>query len=132
VFIRDPHGRCEVTVAAAAPPPMAGTLLLDDGLLPWLAPETGRVPVDAHADVYSLGAMLYFALTGTPPRAPRHNASTLPLAQSQLPPDLSRADARLVQQLDDVLARCLQFVPRSRYPWAGALAEALEPLAASC
>lgn len=100
------------------------------GSLPWAAPEQvdsrcGRI--DIRTDVYALGAMLYFALTGQPP---------IPLGGSQREL-LNRIAAGDVQpigrirrgvnaDLDTVVRKCLQVDPVRRYQSVGALSADLE------
>ncbi len=81
--------------------------------------------VDARADVYSLGATLYAALTGEPP----HQATTLMALLAQIltepvePP--SRLRAEVPAALDAICLRALAKDPAARYPTAGALADDL-------
>lgn len=67
----------------------------------YVAPEVinGDHPVDHRADIYSLGVMLYFMLTGHTPKG------------AWQPPSFSGADKRL----DDVVNRALRNNPDERY-----------------
>jgi len=100
----------------------AGSMI---GTPKWMAPEAFRgKPVEAPADVYGLGAVLYLLLTGTAPMpgetlgelAQAHlNETQAPLPlPSSVPADIAA-----------VIERCLKRAPEERYPNAGALAEAL-------
>ena len=78
--------------------------------------------VDARSDVYSLGCVLYAALTGVPP-FPRETVPATLLAHLQDPipqPSASGAD----QHFDRVVARALAKAPDDRYPSAGDLGRA--------
>ena len=83
-----------------------------------------RAP-DARGDVYSLGAVAYFLLTGHPPFARATLAEVL-IAQARdrvLPP--SKLRAGVPGDLQQVVVRCLAKDPLERYPSAQAFAEAL-------
>jgi serine/threonine protein kinase len=74
--------------------------------LPFLAPEVrGGEPGDPGADVYTAGAVLYYAVTGIAPgnpiRSPREVRPTCPAV------------------LERILLRALERDPRRRYPTAG-------------
>jgi serine/threonine protein kinase len=78
--------------------------------------------VDARADVYSLGCVLFAALTGEPP-FPRETVPATILAHlGDAPPRPSRYGAP--QGFDRVIARSLAKAPSDRYPSAGDLARA--------
>ena len=92
----------------------------------YLSPEAILAPerVEASADLYGLGGVAYFLLTGAPPFGGRslveicsHHLHTLaepPSRRRAVPPDL-----------DALVVRCLAKDPSQRPPSAAALAEAL-------
>jgi serine/threonine protein kinase len=67
--------------------------------------------VDARADVYGLGMLLYVALGGAVPAPPRRPGE-----------ELRRRNPRVTAGLADLLARCLAADPADRYRSAGELA----------
>jgi class 3 adenylate cyclase len=92
------------------------------GTVDYVSPEQARgEPLDARSDVFSLAAVLYECLTGSPPsRRDSELASlTARLEAPAAPASSLRAD--LPVALDPVLARGLARDPRERYPSAGAL-----------
>ena len=70
------------------------------------APEGARgAAPDVHADVFSLGSLLFRMLSGEPPR----------VVQGEPPPSLARTGAKFVPAaLDALLARCLEPEPGAR------------------
>ena len=93
------------------------------GTVDFAAPEQlSGEPVDARSDVYSLGCVLFAALTGGPPFARPTVPATL-LAHLHDPPP--RPSASGVPALfDRVVARALAKEPAARYPSAGDLGRA--------
>jgi serine/threonine-protein kinase len=98
----------------------------------YLAPEAVSSPdtVDARGDLYSLGAVGYALLTGTHLFAARtvveicaHHLHTPPE-----PPDV-RVGRELPKDLCDVILRCLEKKPESRYASARELRSALDACA---
>jgi serine/threonine protein kinase len=80
--------------------------------------------VDARSDVYSLGAVLYFLLTGTPPfTAP--TAAAVMLAHVSEVPDLPSTRVPVPRDLEIVVMCCLDKDPRARYASARELDAAL-------
>ena len=97
----------------------------------WLAPETIRGDeIDARADVYALGAVLYFLLAARPPF---EGSSALALAHATLFTPASSPSARRVAplpaDLEAVVMRCLEKDPAARFASARELAHALEACA---
>jgi serine/threonine-protein kinase len=93
----------------------------------YMAPEqvmsTG--PPDARTDIYGLGAVAYFMLTGRPPFT-GNNAMAVMIAHSRDPvTPLRQLQPDIPADLEQLVLRCLAKDPRERYPDAVALAEAL-------
>jgi eukaryotic-like serine/threonine-protein kinase len=96
----------------------------------YMAPEqaTAADDLDARADVYALGAVAYFALTGRPPFEGQ-TAFAIMIAHARdpvVPPSQLRTD--VPADLEQVVLKCLAKAPEDRYPDARALCRAL----ASC
>jgi serine/threonine-protein kinase len=94
----------------------------------YMAPESffGASRVDARADVWALGVILFQMIAGRPPfKTEDSNPMTLiSILATQDPPSLA-AEGRMHPQAWSVLARCFQRHPPDRYPNARALEEAL-------
>ncbi len=83
-------------------------------------------PATTASDIYGLGAILYFALTGEAPTQGR-NEQELILAlryRESIPP--SRLNPQVSRDLDAIVLQCLNKDPERRYPSAAALADDLE------
>jgi hypothetical protein len=84
------------------------------------------------ADVYGLGGVLYFALTGTPPFDAESSVALLRLHVSAVPePPSKRRGRPLPPGLEETILRCLAKRPEDRFADAGELARALDTCAAS-
>ncbi len=93
----------------------------------FMAPEqtVGDRSLDARADIYALGAVMYHALTGQPPFV-GENAFAIMMAHSRdpvVPP--SQLNPDVPADLEQVVLRCLAKKPEDRYPSARALGQAL-------
>ena len=127
----DRDGYVKVTDFGIAKAAFAGDDLTTTGNLlgtsRYLAPEqvTGG-PVDARADLYATGIVLYEALTGrTPFQADTHIATaTMRLSKDPIPPRALRSG--ISRELDAVVMRALARNPDERYQSAEEMAEALE------
>ena len=90
------------------------------------APEVFRgQPTDARSDVFSLGVVLYQALTGTVPFERDHAAAALHAVLNETPPPFARELPAEFRALEPVVLRCLEKDPAARFADAGELASAL-------
>ena len=91
-----------------------GTIL---GSPPYMSPEqaASKSNLDARSDIYSLGGVAFFLLTGSPPFV-RETAMEMLVAHAyekpQFPSDLS---PRVPADLEAVVLRCLEKKPADRY-----------------
>jgi hypothetical protein len=91
----------------------------------YMAPEQVRNDVvDARTDVYSLGAVLYKALTGHPPFEKKTSLSMLE-AQLMEPASPPSVWLEVSPCLEAVVMKCLEKKPADRFESAAQLAEAL-------
>ena len=107
---RDPLGAAGMVLVSAA----------------YAAPEALHgEPLDARADVYSLGCSLFRLLTGKPPFFDAGSkAETVRMQLHSNPPSAVRFATWLPDRIDDVIATSMAKDPDARYRSAGALAAA--------
>jgi serine/threonine-protein kinase len=94
----------------------------------YVSPEVLRGgTADARSDVYALGGLLHFVLTGAPPFPSPETREVLRAHLRQPPPALSDGTRwPLPPGLEALVARCLRKDPAERFANAGALVAALE------
>ena len=105
----------------------SGTVL---GTPAYMAPEQadGRTDLDARADVYGLGALLYHALTGRPPFQGPSVWAVIDRVLREPPTPPGQLIARVPTALEAVLLRALAKSRDDRFPSAEDMARALETL----
>ncbi len=101
----------------------AGTVL---GTPSYMCPEqAGGEAVDPRGDLYSLGAVAFFMLTGRPPFEGASVGKLLTAHLTQPAPDLRTVRADVPADLAAVVAKCLAKDPNDRHHSASALETAL-------
>jgi DNA-binding beta-propeller fold protein YncE len=95
------------------------------GTLDYVAPEQIRGErVDARADVYASGCLLFYMLTGSVPFAREGDEARLWAHLSEPPPKPTELVGGLPTAFDDVIERALAKSPDERYQSAGDLGRA--------
>jgi len=95
----------------------------------YIAPEQAEcraTDLTGATDIYSLGAILFYLLTGRPPFVGPNVLSVIHQAAATRAPRLRSLAPSLDRDLETIVARCLESDPNARYKSAGALAEDLE------
>jgi serine/threonine protein kinase len=95
----------------------------------YMAPEQAAGDCDAigpPADIYALGSLLYFTLTGRPPFQAANVIDTL-VQSLESEPTMPRALNPLIPKpLEQICMRCLERAPADRYPSAQEVAKDLD------
>ncbi len=98
------------------------------GSPPYMSPEQcGGKPVDARADIYSIGCLMFEVLTGAPP----FRAGAIPSVMMQhvrdAPPRLADVapDFNYPEEMEAIIAKCLAKDPNARYSKTAELREEL-------
>jgi response regulator RpfG family c-di-GMP phosphodiesterase len=102
-----------------------GTLL---GTVGYMAPEQARDPhaIDSRADLFGLGATMYWALTGREPYPDTGNPlRDLSRRMTSTPPPVREVRADIPAAVSDLVARLMERDPDQRFPSARAAAAAL-------
>jgi serine/threonine-protein kinase len=100
------------------------------GSIGYMAPEqmTDSRSVDARADVWALGVILYQLLSGRLP----HEAPSLPSMMVKVTEPIvpiTELVPEVPEEVDRIIGRCLEVEPSARFGNVAQLAEALAPLA---
>jgi Tol biopolymer transport system component len=115
---------CTVTLISEATSP--GTVL---GTVGYMSPEQVRgEPIDPRSDIFSCGAVLYEMLTGKRAFKCETSAETMTAILREEPQALNDAGWKGPQELQRILARCLEKNVERRFQSASDLAFAIESL----
>ena len=94
------------------------------GTFSYMAPEqTGvlDIPVDARADLYSLGIVFYEMLTGTRPFVASDAAALIHQHVAKLPPPPRTVNPSIPPILENIVAKLIRKAPQERYQTAAGL-----------
>jgi tetratricopeptide (TPR) repeat protein len=102
------------------------------GTVPYMPPEQLRgLPVDARADIYAAGAVLYEMATGRRPFPQTQGAELMGAILHQPPPTPSSLNARIALGLESVILKALEKEASQRYQSAREVLVALEGISFS-
>jgi hypothetical protein len=97
----------------------------------FLAPETvyGNDKVDGRADIYSLGGVAYWMVTGQPP-FPSESSVEVLIDHVKTPPKPPSevSEVAISSELEAIILKCLEKKPDDRFQTAAELEEALDAL----
>jgi serine/threonine protein kinase len=111
--------------AHAADGRASGTILGTPG---FASPEQLRGDaLDIRSDIYSVGATLFYLLTGRAPFDDRSTTSLIARVATEPPPSLDEVRPELPRKLAQIVARCLAKAPAERFATYATLRAALEP-----
>lgn len=128
-----PEGTVKLTgfdLAKAATDPQLTQAGVVMGSLEYMSPEQvrGSLLLDSRSDIYSLGAVLYAAVTGKPPFDSKVQFEIM-LAHVNTPPTPpSAANPELPPELDRIILRALEKDPTRRFQTAREFRQSLESL----
>ncbi len=93
----------------------------------YMSPEQalGRDNVDARADLYAFGAMIFQLLTGAPPFEGKTSQEIVGRHLSEPVPDASARNPRVPEWMVAIIRRCMAKDPADRYASASHVMEAL-------
>jgi len=97
----------------------------------YVSPEQAQnKTVDRRSDIYSMGCLMFFALTGSPPfRGETGNATVIMQINDEAPTLKSRVpDGIYPIEIENIVANCLKKSPDKRYQSGAKLIAALESL----
>src|SRR6266487_2341060 len=96
------------------------------GTAPFMSPEQASGDlVDARSDIYSLGVVAYYALSGRLPFEANTDEGFLAQHISDAPPKIATVVPLVPPRLAQIVDRCLAKEPWARYPDAAALVRAI-------
>ena len=120
----------ELPLGTTIPPEGAGDLTIAGSVLgtpAYMPPEQAHGdPLDEHADVYAIGAILYHVLSGTRPYAEAVTFEDLMIAVTSRPPrPLGELAPAVPRELIAIVEKAMARAAADRYPTADGLAQDL-------
>lgn len=97
----------------------------------YMSPEqaSGSPDIDGRTDIYSLGVVLFEALTGRPPFSAASAAAVLDMQQHHAPPELRSLRRDVPKPLNEAVMKALAKTREARWQTAEELRRALAPYA---
>jgi serine/threonine-protein kinase len=94
----------------------------------FMSPEqaSGEDGVDARSDIYSLGAVMYFMLSGRPPFLDENPLKVIIAHASQEAVPLRQLNPTVSMELEEIVMRCLEKDPDHRFQDVASLQRALK------
>ena len=132
ILIQDGHGLVMDFGIALAVAQAGGGRLTQTGLSlgtpQYMAPEQamGERTIDARADIFSLGVVLYEALTGAAPFAAPSAQATIARVVTDTPQPIAAQRHSVPPHVEDAVMRALEKLPADRFSTAAEFAVALE------
>ena len=121
-----PHATIAAAATISHPGTAAGTVL---GTLGYMAPEQARgQAADARSDIFTLGCLLYEMLAGKRAFARDTAAETMAAILKDPAPEVSVSGVEVSQELNRIVAHCLEKNPGERFQSASDLAFHLKSL----
>jgi len=113
---------------------LEGRAITQQGMLmgspPYMAPEQGeKNHADPRSDIYSLGTVLYEALTGAPPFTGKSAMEVILKHVHQPVPPMRVSGLPVPPEMEALVARCLAKSPMDRYQSMDEVLQALQELA---
>jgi serine/threonine-protein kinase len=94
-----------------------------------MCPEQAQgISPDTRGDLYSLGAVAFFLLTGRPPFDLENTLKLVVAHATQTPPTFSEIGADVSPELETIVMRCLSKLPDDRFQSPDEMLNALEAL----
>jgi serine/threonine protein kinase len=110
---RSAHEKDPTAIESTITSTQAGSIM---GTAAYMSPEQAEgQPVDARSDIFTFGAVLYEMVTGRRAFKGDSGISTLSAILHQEPEPISRIAEGIPQQLERIIARCLQKDPGRRF-----------------
>ncbi len=137
ILVERATGRSLVTDFGIARSSTAGATSLTQvgevvGTPQFMSPEQAAgEALDGRSDLYSLGVVAFFAVTGRLPFEAPSAGAVMAMHLTQAPPRVSSLRPDLPQALCAAIDRCLEKEPSSRFDNGEALAAALDPMRAA-
>lgn len=126
-------GRVKVTdfgIARAAGQAAVTTTGEVIGTTIYLSPEQANgMPATPASDIYSLGCVLFYLLTGRPPFEAESQVAVAMAHVSHAAPSVRDIDPNVPEEIDAIVARALSKEPEKRFATAVEMAEALRAAA---